>query len=600
MSSSSARAPAPASKRPRLLWYMLIPMLMVSGLGILGSALYARVAMDEVYEERCRKDLEDRARLLQVEALAAVQSGKTEAMDAFCKVHAGASATRLTLILPDGTVTGDSEDEPRRMDNHGARPEIKAALQGQLGTASRPSPTIHVEMLYVALPLAVEGRVVAVLRVAMSLADIETASRTFYMQLALGGLVVFGLVSGVSWLLARKLIRPLLELRQAADRISTGDLSAPCAPPEVEEFAAMAESLNRMALQLDDRIRTLLRQRNELEAVLSSMVEGVLVMDKEERLIRINRAASDFLGLKAEETIGRSIQEVVRNADLHRFLARTRETSAPTEDQVVLRVGSDERFIQVHGTVLGDTGSHVLGVLVVMNDITRTRRLESVRRDFVANVSHELKTPITSIKGFVETLLDGALKDPKEAENFLQIVARQADRLNAIIEDLLTLSKIEQGEEQESIVLEEAALREVVKSAVQACELKASSKEIRIELSGDEQLRAPINAPLLEQAVINLIDNAIKYSEPGSRVQVETCRRGNEIAICIKDSGCGISQEHLPRIFERFYRVDKARSRKLGGTGLGLAIVKHIAQAHKGRIGVESTPGKGSSFTIYI
>ncbi|MCW8129882.1 MAG: PAS domain-containing protein [Planctomycetota bacterium] len=581
------------------MWNLFWCMVLVGLLAILVTTLYASSLMQQIYLDRCRRDLEDRAFLLQKEALEASRTGEIETGDHFCKSHTGPSAARLTLIRADGVVLGDSEESPSRMENHADRPEIKDAMQGRTGTSVRLSPTLHVDMLYVAIPLQDLGKIVGVLRVAIPLQMIQDAMVAFYFKALAGGIGVACLVGLISWLLSLKITRPLVELRAAADRISAGDLACRCKVSDTDEFAAMAESLNRMGEQLDDRIRTLLRQRNELEAVLSSMVEGVLVIDREERLVRINRAAADFLGIMSDESIGRSIQEVVRNADLQRFLARTRSVQEPTEDQVVLR-DEGERHLQVHGTVLRDSENHLMGVLVVLNDVTRMRRLEGVRRDFVANVSHELKTPITSIKGFVETLLDGALHDPKEAENFLQIVARQADRLNAIIEDLLTLSKIEQGEEQESIVLEEASVRDVVKSAIQACDLKAGAKDIRIDLHADEHLRASINAPLLEQALVNLIDNAIKYSEPGGMIKIETQRAHNEIALSVRDFGCGIEKEHLSRIFERFYRVDKARSRKLGGTGLGLAIVKHIAQAHKGRVGVESVPGKGSTFTIYI
>jgi two-component system phosphate regulon sensor histidine kinase PhoR len=226
--------------------------------------------------------------------------------------------------------------------------------------------------------------------------------------------------------------------------------------------------------------------------------------------------------------------------------------------------------------------------------------LESVRRDFVANVSHELRTPVTSIKGFVETLLDGAMHNPEELQRFLQIVAVQTDRLNAIIEDLLALSRIEQEEEKAEIELGQSPVRAVLETAVEVCRMKAAEKNIRLELACDAELAAPMNAPLLEQAVINLLDNAIKYSAPEQTVQIAAERSGGEIAIRVRDCGCGIGREHLLRIFERFYRVDKARSRKLGGTGLGLAIVKHMAQAHGGRASVESTPGQGSTFTIHL
>ena len=259
-----------------------------------------------------------------------------------------------------------------------------------------------------------------------------------------------------------------------------------------------------------------------------------------------------------------------------------------------------DRVLQANGTALRDPAGRGIGAVIVLNDVSRLRQLENMRRDFAANVSHELKTPIASIKGFVETLLDGAMHNPDDAERFLRIIARQADRLNAIIEDLLSLSRIEKEGEAADIVLQAAALQETLTAAIHNVEGKAAERGIAIQLSGEPNLEAKINAPLLEQAVTNLLDNAIKYSEAESRVELNVSARGGEILIEVCDRGCGIAEEHLSRLFERFYRVDRARSRKLGGTGLGLAIVKHIVLAHRGQVAVESTPEVGSIFTIHL
>jgi len=329
------------------------------------------------------------------------------------------------------------------------------------------------------------------------------------------------------------------------------------------------------------------------------MVEGVLAVDMEERVIGHNRAARELLGISSEDAEHRTLHEVVRNIDLQRFVARVLSTRESAEEEIVLRDGG-EKYIQVHGTVLRDARGNSIGALVVLNDVTRLHRLEAVRRDFVANVSHELKTPVTSIKGFVETLLEGAMNEPESARRFLEVISRQADRLQAIIEDLLTLSRMEQDAGRTQISLRVEPLNAVLKSAIQVCELKAQESNIRIKLSCPEDLKAKVNAPLLEQAVINLIDNAIKYSEAGSVIGVSGSRENGEVIIRVTDRGSGVAKEHLPRLFERFYLVDRARSRKLGGTGLGLAIVKHISQAHGGYPKVESAPGKGSTFSIHL
>ncbi len=329
------------------------------------------------------------------------------------------------------------------------------------------------------------------------------------------------------------------------------------------------------------------------------MVEGVLAVDTEERVISLNAAAAALLGTNPDNAKGRGLQEVIRNADLRRFVTRTLAADRPIEADVVLR-SDEERILQARGTSLRDARGRTIGAVIVLNDVTHLRRLESIRRDFVANVSHELKTPITSIKGFVETLLDGALHSPQDSERFLRIVARQADRLNAIIEDLLCLAKIEQADTAANVMLEQCRLPDVLQAAVDECGPKAAERQVAVRLAGDAEIEGDVNPALLEQAVMNLLDNAIKYSEPESEVIVETVALPEEILIHVRDQGCGIEEEHLDRLFERFYRVDKARSRKLGGTGLGLSIVKHIVNVHGGKVTVESSPGQGSTFTIHL
>jgi two-component system phosphate regulon sensor histidine kinase PhoR len=269
------------------------------------------------------------------------------------------------------------------------------------------------------------------------------------------------------------------------------------------------------------------------------------------------------------------------------------------EGEIQLR-GAQDRWVSAHGTVLHDSQRGKIGVLIVLHDITRLRHLEDVRRDFVANVSHELRTPITSIKGFLETLADGAFDDKVNAPRFLQIMLRQVNRLDAIIADLLMLSRIEKGSEGQLIEVAREPIRATLQAAIEMCEKKAADKPVKIELVCPEDLAGDINAALLEQAVVNLLDNAIKYSNPQAVVEVRAACEGTDLAIRVKDQGCGIDAQHLPRLFERFYRVDKARSRELGGTGLGLAIVRHIALAHRGSVTVESQLGAGSTFCLRL
>ncbi|MGC3969966.1 MAG: ATP-binding protein [Pirellulales bacterium] len=272
-------------------------------------------------------------------------------------------------------------------------------------------------------------------------------------------------------------------------------------------------------------------------------------------------------------------------------------TKKPQEQDIVFRQ-ADERVLQIRGTLLADAHGLGFGAVFVLNDVSRLRRLENMRRDFAANVSHELKTPITSIKGFVETILDGAT--PEDTERFMRIIARQADRLDAIIDDLLSLSRIEKEAEASDIMLTPTRLKEILAGAVHDCHLKADERGVTFDMDCSDEAKARVNALLLQQAVRNLLENAVKYSDAGGVVQLRVETLPEEVRISVSDRGCGIAPEHHARLFERFYRVDKARSRKLGGTGLGLAIVKHIVLAHRGRVTVESALGKGSKFTIHL
>jgi two-component system phosphate regulon sensor histidine kinase PhoR len=515
------------------------------------------------------------------------------------------SSTRITVILPDGVVVGDTEGTPSEMDNHAGRPEIAAALDGHIDPSVRVSPTLGLAMMYVAIPVRQEGTIIGVLRTSIPVTDIDEALSVIRSRILLGSVVVALVAAGISLLISRRISRPLEELKRGAEQFAQGDLSGRLHTAKSEEVASLAETLNRMAAELDRRIRSAVRERDQREAILASMVEGVLAVDSQQHLISLNQAAARLLGVDAEAVVGRTLQEIVRSAPLQSLLGDVLSGGQPAEDDILLKEGAEERLLHVSATVLHDVGGGdatgpEMGVLLAIHDVTRLRQLENTRRDFVANVSHELKTPITSIKGFVETLLDGAMHDPDDAQRFLQIVAAQADRLNEIIEDLLTLSWLERDTDQASIALLPGRIRDVMHAALGVCQRKASERSVRVELTCDDQLQVPVNAALLEQAVVNLVDNAIKYSPEGETVRLEVARTESEAVIRVCDRGAGIEPEHVPRLFERFYRVDKARSRELGGTGLGLAIVKHIAQAHGGRATVDSTPGEGSMFSLHL
>ena len=584
--------------RKRLIWQLFPSYLLVTLLSLLALTWYTTTSWRQFYLEQTAADLKIRALMVQTYLQERFAPGNGAGIDRICKDLGRLTATRLTVILPSGQVLGDSDEEPARMENHADRPEFQEALKGGVGLSSRYSFTLRHDRMYVAIPLQDQGRIIAVLRASLPMTAIAQALRGLYLKTAVGGLVIVVLLALLSLMISRRLSRPLEDLKRGALRFAGGDLNRRLPVPPSDELGSLAEAFNHMAEQLEDRISALISQGQIQEAVLASMVEGVIAVAADQRLITLNRAGARLLGVDYVASQDRNIQEVVQDSQLRSFITRTIFAREPVEGEVVMHHG--EQIIQARGAVLRDTQGADIGFLIVLHDVTDLKRLEMTRRDFVANVSHELKTPITSIKGFVETLLAGALREPENAENFLRIMARQTDRINEIIDDLLSLSRIEREAEQGQVFLTTGKIRGVLEAAIQVCETKAAAKNISVDLDCPEELRARISAPLLEQALVNLIDNAIKYSAPGSTVQVEAQREGAEVVVRVRDQGCGIDKNQLSRIFERFYRVDAGRSRKIGGSGLGLAIVKHIAQAHGGRVTVDSTPGQGSVFSLNL
>jgi two-component system phosphate regulon sensor histidine kinase PhoR len=587
-------------RRGPLIRQLLGTYLLVTCLALLAITFYTSRWVRDFVEEQMRLDLESRARLVAAQLADPLQEGRLERVQALCAELSDYAHTRFTVVLPSGKVVADSQRNPEELDNYAAHPEVSKAIAGQVGFDIRYSPILKEDVMFVAVPQPQRPSPAAVVRASIPATVLEEALSSIHHRIAWGGLLVALLAAPISLLVSHRITRPLEMIRRGAERFARGDLSKPMPIPDAREAAKLAETMNQMAAQLSERIEREVRQRSEQEAVLSSMVEGVFAVDVDERIISMNQAAARLFHANLDKIGGKDLQEVVRNPDLQRFVSSALSSETPVESEIFLAGPGGEQVLQANGTVLRDSSGREIGAVVVLNDVTHLRRLESVRRDFVANVSHELRTPITSIKGFVETLLDGALQDSQDTRHFLQIVAKQADRLNAIIEDLLTLSRVEQEAEKAEIVLAEHSVTEVVTAAVELCAPKAAKKEVRLEQHCPPDLKARINAPLLEQAVINLLDNAIKYSEVGSLVVVQAEESGEEVVVSVEDHGCGIAPEHLPRLFERFYRVDKARSRRLGGTGLGLAIVKHIAQTHNGLVTVKSEPGHGSLFSIHL
>jgi len=587
------------AKKKSLLWHLFFSYLVITLLSLVAVTWYSTASLKKFMLKQIEADLEERALLFGPMLLQHLSPLDERAIDHLCKTVGKAASTRITVILPWGKVVGDSDNDPARMDNHLDRPEVATAIEGSRGAGTRYSPTLGKEMMYVAIALKKDSRTLGVLRTSIPVDNIDKALNAMEKKITVAGLIIAALAALLSLLISQRIRRPIDEIKKGAESFSRGEFDVHLPSSGLAEIAGLSETMKQMAGELREQIRTITEQRNELGAVLSSMVEGVFGVDQEERVLGVNPSAARILGCNPATAQGRTIQEVIRLSELQRFVVGALSREEPVEQSLIL-YGEEERIVRAHGTPLRNAEGKRIGVLIVLNDVTRLAKLENIRKDFVANVSHEIKTPITAIKGFVETLQEGQNQDPEDVRRFLEIIHRHVDRLEAIVEDLLTLSRIEKESEAEEITLEEHSVQEVLVKAVQACGNKAEVKKIHLQLDCAEGLKGRINPLLLEQAVVNLIDNAINYSEEGKSVTIKAEEKQKEILIQVLDQGCGIERKHLERIFERFYRVDKSRSRKLGGTGLGLAIVKHIIQAHGGRVSVESQIGEGSTFTLHL
>ncbi|WP_281795768.1 two-component system histidine kinase PnpS [Tepidanaerobacter syntrophicus] len=504
--------------------------------------------------------------------------------------------TRITIVDTDGNVIADSEKDPSDTESHSTRPEIKEAYLGNIGKSVRYSSSLKTEMMYVAIPILENHDVAYVLRLAVPISHINALTRNIgkmFFSASLAGLLVAFLISTI---FSRRITKPIEEVSYAAKKISCGnyDLKVPLRPPY--ETKILAESFNRMAENLQETVGKLKEETDKTRAVLASMAEGLIAVDQNCHVVMMNFAAEKLFKIRQEETLGKHLLEVLRNRELHDLINEVLKTRKGSTREIKINT-YDERIFWINVVPIDKENN--LDAVAVMRDITELKRLEKMKSDFVSNVSHELKTPLTSISGFAETLLDGAYKSEENCRYFLRIIKQETDRMTRLINELLYLSRIEKPDF--SIPKRPVNIASVVNKAVKLLQKNIDDKGHLLNLRLPENL-GPVTGDedSVLEIIINLLDNAIKYTPEGGNITVEIEDESDFISISVADNGIGIAGDELERIFGRFYRVQGPGITSASGTGLGLAVVKHLVESLNGKISVESQLGKGSTFKVSL
>ena len=594
-------------ERKLVVTYLVLVLAIVAVAG-----LYLFYSLERASIERLRTSLGAQARLMGNEVNPVLIARDSRRLQDLAQRLATQVSLRVTVVSPDGRVLADSErtsEQIARMENHMGRPEVQAALADGVGSAIRRSDTLDVEMLYLAVPLRLNGVVTGALRVAMPLADLRRDLAFIRWTLVIGGLIALAAAAVLGLAFARQVTWPVAEMTAVAQRMADGDFSQRITVASADEVGQLGQALNIMAQRLEDRLAELEEERAKGAAIFDSMVEGVLAVDSEKQILFINASARRLFNLTSVGVEGRSFLEVIRNKEILELLDRALRTRAFAKQEIEIYTPV-QRTIQLHATPLKGR-NRASGAILVLHDVTELRRLEMVRTEFVANVSHELRTPLTSIRGYLETLLEGGLEDHEHARPFLEVIHKHTERLGRLLDDLLDLSNLELG--KITLCRQPTALAEVVEGVMAMYGPQAAKQEIELRVELPDDL-PPVLADRdrLAQILINLVDNGLKFTSKGGTVRVAarrvpssgpgtrnlepgTASASSLLEISVSDTGIGIPSQDLPRVTERFYRVDKTRSRELGGTGLGLAIVKHLVEAHGSELVIESQLNTGTT-----
>ncbi|MED0672382.1 ATP-binding protein [Aneurinibacillus aneurinilyticus] len=572
--------------------------VLIIGVLLLLLGLYFAKMLQNTYIDVLEERLIKEARIISDDVLYGHLIDKTDILQQRMKRFSEEIGARITVTDHQGKVIADTEHDPKTLPNHANRPEIRAALQSGEGQSIRHSNTLNYDMLYVAVPLKREGNIEGVVRVSITITRVQETVRNLWVSLG-GVLVLMLLLFGfISTRITKSITQPIEEITRVARRITKKEFKNRIRTNVKGEIGQLAQAINYMAVSLEQQMSAIQENEKRLESILNNMFSGMILISDSRRIVMMNAAAEKLLGYEAKNFMGHLHTEIGKSSGLSLIIDRCLETGEKIREEIHVYY-PEEHIIDANLGAYTNEDGEIKGVIVLLHDITAIRRLEKMRSEFVANVSHELKTPITSIKGFTETLLDGALEDAEISRSFLTIINEESDRLNRLITDILDLSKIEQ--KRMPLKVEEINLDKLIKETVRIIREEARAKNIAIYLPTEKNLIIEGDKDRIQQIILNLVSNAINYTPDNGEVTITLQERDSKsIEMKIADTGIGIPPEHISRIFERFYRVDKARSRESGGTGLGLAIVKHLIDSHHGMIHVESEEGRGTTFTVIL
>ncbi len=576
---------------------LVITITLIVAISVLTLGIFFTNLLEEIYIDAITNRLEKEASLIKMLIPPDLEITNNESLNRIVQNIGEELSTRITLIDIQGKVLADSEYYQSLMENHADRPEVKDAFLGEKGKEIRYSHTLGINMLYLAVPIEKNMEVIGAVRVALPLQEIKASLQAFWYSLMLGLIIIFFITFLFSYRIANKITKPLEHMTSIAMKITNKDYSERFQMKRNDEIGLLGKAINLMAESLEEQMTTIQENEKKLTSVLDNMSSGIILVDKNGIILLANPALEYLIGDISELIVGKHHQDIGQKTMVSELIDRSLQSGESFHKEIGIYEPT-KRYINSNIIPIIDDNGAIIGVLAMLHDITQIKLLENMRTEFVASVSHELRTPITAIKGFAETLLDGAITEEETRNSFYTIIYQESERLHRLINDLLDLSKIELNKDVLKYTV--ADVKGLIETTIETMLPQADKRKVILE-KDLTPIIAKVDEDRLKQVVINLVTNAIAYTPEKGRISVRlTTYKKNQFKLEVEDTGIGIPEKSLPRIFERFYRVDKARARESGGTGLGLAIVKHIVESHRGKIQVKSKVNQGTTFTIIL